>query len=237
MVMNDKSSDQEINQFNQLADRWWDPNGPMKPLHRLNPLRTSYINTRHPLAGKKVLDVGCGGGLLSEAMAQAGASVTGIDLSFDLIAAASGHAKEQGLTIDYHQRRVSEQASQDTRFDVVTCLELLEHVNDPKTIIEQCAQCLKPGGSLFVSTLNRHPRAFLLGIIAAEYVLNLVPKGTHHYKQFIKPSELNHYAEDAGLEREDIKGFQYHVSTQDFSIDGDLRVNYIAHFVRPKEHA
>ena len=236
MVIHDQSTEQEINQFNQLADHWWNPNGPMKPLHHMNPVRLAYIAERYPLSGKAALDVGCGGGLLSEGLAQAGAEVTAIDLSGDLIHAAKAHASESKLSIDYQQRRISEQANLGKRFDVVTCLEMLEHVDDPNTIIEQCVRCLKPGGSLFVSTMNRHPRAFVYGIIAAEYLLGLLPVGTHHYKHFIKPSELNRSSVAAGLKREHIAGLAYSLHEPYCSLTNDLSINYIAHFTLPKEN-
>jgi len=235
MVIHDQSTEQEISQFNQLADHWWNPNGPMKPLHHMNPTRLSYIREHCSLKNKSALDVGCGGGLLSEALAKEGADVTAIDLSADLIDAAKAHANQSELNIDYQHRRISEQAELDKRFDVVTCLEMLEHVDDPTTIIEQCVRCLKPGGSLFVSTINRHPRAFVYGIMAAEYLLGLLPMGTHHYKQFIKPSELNRAAVSAGLTRQHIAGLTYSLQEPHCTITKDLSINYIAHFTLPKE--
>ncbi len=191
-MMTPAYSAKEVNKFNDLAAKWWDIQGPFKPLHALNPLRLQFIQEQLDLTGKQVLDVGCGGGILTESLAKAGAHATGIDLAPDVINIASEHAKAQGLTIDYQCIAIESFAAQHAqRFDVITCMELLEHVPDPMHIIHSCAQLLKPNGLLFLSTLNRNLKSFLMAIIGAEYILNLVPKGTHEYAKFITPAELS----------------------------------------------
>ena len=226
----DQSGAKEVDAFNALADEWWDPNGPMRPLHQLNPTRLSYIQSQHTLAGTDVLDLGCGGGLLSEAMAQSGAHVTGIDLSPDLIACAQQHARQNQLDIEYHQRGIAKQAEDSKRFPLITCLEMLEHVDHPDQILQYCAECLSDSGTLIVSTLNRTPKAFLLGIIAAEYIARLLPRGTHDYQKFIRPSELTQWAEAAGLELIDCRGIEYQFFRQRCVLSHRVDINYIATF-------
>jgi 2-polyprenyl-6-hydroxyphenyl methylase/3-demethylubiquinone-9 3-methyltransferase len=221
----------EVNKFNDLASRWWDTNSEFKPLHDINPLRINYIDRRVGLAGKTVLDVGCGGGLLAEGMAACGAEVTGIDLAPDSIEVAQLHLLESGYKIDYQviatEALVKTHAQQ---FAVVTCLEVLEHVPDPAQLIADCAALLKPGGDLLLSTLNRNTKSFLGAIIGAEYILGLVPRGTHDYERFIKPSELNRWAREAGLELADVAGISYNPLDKSFALGTDIDINYLAHF-------
>ena len=227
--MNNNVSDDELNKFDAIAKRWWDTKGPMKPLHQLNPLRTDYINEHANLVNQRILDIGCGGGILSEAMARAGGMVTGIDRSAAALDAAKQHASEAKINLDYLESTAEEYAkNHPERFDIITCLEMLEHVPNPSAVVSACEKMLKPGGHVFFSTLNRHPKAFLLGIIGAEYVLNLVPKGTHEYAKFIRPSELNDFAEDAHLKLKDMRGIHYNPLTQRFSFGQNVDVNYIA---------
>lgn len=224
----------EINKFGSLAERWWDLQGEFKTLHDINPLRISFILDHAELEDKRVIDVGCGGGILTEALAKNGADATGIDLSEELIDIAELHGLESGITA--HYRKVSAEAmaaEQPESFDHVTCMEMLEHVPDPASIISACAQLVKPGGMVFFSTLNRKPKAYLLAIVAAEYVLKMLPKGTHDFKTFIKPSELSRCARAAGLELESIIGIEYNPLTKKFSLGKDIDVNYIAAFRRP----
>jgi len=224
----------ELDKFAELANRWWDPQGPQKPLHALNPVRLGYVTERLPLAGKKVLDVGCGGGLLSEAMAQAGAEVTAIDLAPELITVARLHALESGAKLDYKLQSVEALAEeQPGAFDAVTCMELIEHVPNPKAIIAACAQALKPGGRLFVSTINRTPVAFALAIVAAEYIARLLPKGTHQYDQLIRPSELAVWLRAAGLQLEDISGIRYLPFLETASLTSRPDINYLASAIKP----
>lgn len=221
----------ELERFNRLADQWWDSEGPMKPLHGLNPVRLQFITEHTPLNGLKVLDVGCGGGLLAEAMCQQGATVSALDLSKDLLAAAQQHAKQQALDIDYQAIPVEEFSALHTQqFDVVTCMEMLEHVPDPQSIISACVRCCKPGGTIFFSTLNRNLKSFALGIVAAEYILSLLPKGTHEYAKFIKPSELCHFARHAGLTLKSMQGIHYDPFKNSATLNRDTSVNYLAAF-------
>lgn len=223
----------EITKFDAIAARWWDPEGDFKPLHDLNPLRLDYIERRAGLRGLKVLDVGCGGGLLSEGMARRGADVLGIDMAGGALEVARLHALETGTELEYRQVTVeSLAAEQPGQFDVVTCLEMLEHVPDPSSVIKACATLVKPGGHVVFSTLNRNPRAYLFAIIGAEYMLKLLPKGTHDYKQFIRPSELAGWSRNAGLELRDLCGIQYNPITRQYSLGRDIAVNYLAHFRR-----
>ena len=223
----------EIHKFNQIADRWWDPQGEFKPLHEINPLRLAYIHTHINLAGGTVLDVGCGGGILAESMAQAGATVTGIDMGENALQVAKLHLKESKLSVDYQLCTAETMATTHPgHFDVVTCMEMLEHVPDPVSIVTACAQLCKPGGQVFFSTLNRNSKAFLYAIVGAEYVLNLLPKGTHHYAQFIKPSELCHWARMTGLSLQSMQGMAYQPLTRQYHLSLDVSVNYLIHFSR-----
>lgn len=222
----------EIHKFGSMAERWWDKQGEFKTLHAVNPLRLQFIQQYTSLAGKRVIDVGCGGGILTEALAQAGANALGIDLSGDLIDVAELHALEtETTTVNYQKIAVEKLAEeQPESFDFVTCMEMLEHVPDAGSIVSACAKLVKPDGMVFFSTLNRKPKAFLLAIVAAEYVLQMLPKGTHEYKTFIKPSELCQTARAAGLELQGMIGIEYNPITQRFSLGKDVDVNYIAAF-------
>ena len=219
----------ELDKFAELATRWWDAEGPQKPLHALNPVRLDYVAARRPLAGAKVLDVGCGGGLLSEAMARAGAEVTAIDLAPELVRVARLHALESKVQVDYRVQAVEALAAEAAGgFDAVTCMEMLEHVPDPGAIITACAQLLKPGGRLFLSTLNRTPAAFALAIVGAEYVARLLPRGTHQYRDFIRPSELAAWLREAGLALEDVSGMAYEPWANRARLVSRTDVNYLA---------
>ena len=219
----------ELAKFSELAHRWWDVNSEFRPLHQINPLRLDWIQTLAPLMGKQVLDVGCGGGILSDAMARAGAHVTGIDLATKSLKVAQLHALEtQTPNVSY--REVSAEAlaaEKPASFDVVTCMEMLEHVPDPASVVKACATLVKPGGWVFFSTLNRNPQSFLFAIVGAEYVLNLLPKGTHEYAKFIRPSELAGFCREAGLQTQASRGLQYNPLTQRYWLDGNTRVNYM----------
>ncbi|MEN1928516.1 bifunctional 2-polyprenyl-6-hydroxyphenol methylase/3-demethylubiquinol 3-O-methyltransferase UbiG [Luteimonas sp. MJ250] len=224
----------ELDKFAELANRWWDPEGPQKPLHALNPVRLGYVAARSPLAGARVLDVGCGAGLLSEAMARDGADVTALDLAPDLIKVARLHALESAVAVDYRVQAVEALADEAAgSFDAVTCMEMLEHVPDPGAIIDACARLLKPGGRLFVSTLNRTPAAFALAIVGAEYVARLLPRGTHQYRDFIRPSELGAWLRAAGLELEDVRGIAYEPWANRARLSSRTDVNYLASARRP----
>jgi 2-polyprenyl-6-hydroxyphenyl methylase/3-demethylubiquinone-9 3-methyltransferase len=219
----------EIEKFNDLAHRWWDPEGESRPLHDLNPVRLAYVRERVALKGSPVLDVGCGGGLLSEALAREGAEVTAIDLAPDLLQVARLHLHESELVVDYRESSAELLAQQmPARFAAVTCMEMLEHVPDPASVIAACAALLQPGGRLFVSTLNRTPQAFALAIVGAEYVMRLLPRGTHAYAQFIKPSELGAWLRAAGLELEDVSGLHYEPFTRRAWKGRGTAVNYLA---------
>jgi len=220
----------EIGKFERLADQWWDCQGQFKALHDINPLRLDYIDGRARLAGRQVLDVGCGGGILTEAMAKRGALVTGIDLADASLRAASTHAAQSGLQINYRHVAVEQLADeQPGTFDIVTCLEMLEHVPDPGATVSACARLTKPDGHVFFSTLNRNLKSFLFAIVGAEYVLNLIPKGTHEFARFIRPSELGRRARDAGLQPADIAGLVYNPITRGYSLSRDVTVNYLLH--------
>jgi len=219
----------EVAKFEALASRWWDPNSEFKPLHDINPLRLDYIDSAIGLRGKKIIDVGCGGGILAESMAQHGAIVTGIDMGAAPLQVAKLHKLESGLEVDYQQSTAEAFAeSHAEQFDAVTCMEMLEHVPEPASVIEACMRMVKPGGKLFFSTLNRNPKSYLFAIIGAEYVMNMLPKGTHDYAKFIRPSELDSWARQAGLEVRDISGMGYNPFTQRYSLGSDVSVNYLA---------
>lgn len=219
----------EIEKFSALASKWWDPTSEFKPLHEINPLRLGWIETTiGTLENKTILDVGCGGGILAEAMAAKGANVTGIDLAERSLKIARLHSLETGIKVDYqHISAESIAATHPQRFDVITCMEMLEHVPNPASIIHACAQLVKPGGWVFFSTLNRNPKSFLFAILGAEYILNLVPKGTHQYNSFIKPSELIRSAREAGLNPHQIKGLEYNPITKHYTLSQDSSVNYL----------
>jgi 2-polyprenyl-6-hydroxyphenyl methylase / 3-demethylubiquinone-9 3-methyltransferase len=223
----------EIAKFTAWAQDWWNPEGPMKPLHQINPLRLQAIQNNVDLSGKKVLDIGCGGGLLSEAMAKCQAQVTGIDLSEALIETARKHAEHNDLAIDYQViSSTNLLATQSDSYDVITCMELLEHVPDPCQIVQECAQLVKPGGMLFFATINRNIQSFIKAIIGAEYVLQLLPKGTHQYAQFVRPSEITLWAIRNGLQFKGLQGMTYNPLTGQFSLSTDVSVNYIIFFQR-----
>ncbi len=228
-AMNTNVDPAELAKFSELAHRWWDTNSEFRPLHQINPLRLDWIQGFVPLKDKHVLDVGCGGGILSDAMARAGAQVTGIDLATKSLKVAQLHALEtQTPNVSY--REVSAEAlaaEKPGSFDVVTCMEMLEHVPDPASIVQACATLVKPGGWVFFSTLNRNPKSFLFAILGAEYVLNLLPKGTHEFAKFIKPSELANHCRDAGLNLQASKGLQYNPITRRYWLDGNTSVNYM----------
>ena len=219
----------EISKFEALAARWWDPESEFKPLHQINPLRLDYIDRIAGLQGKRVLDVGCGGGILSESMAARGARVTGIDMGEAPLEVARLHLLESGHDIQYERIPVERLAAeQPESFDVVTCMEMLEHVPDPASVIGACASLARPGGHIFFSTLNRNPKAYLFAIIGAEYLLRLLPKGTHDFAKFIKPSELDRWIRQAGLQSRDMTGLVYNPLTQQYRLDqGDVDVNYM----------
>ena len=232
--MNENVHAHEIEKFGSMAERWWDLHGEFKTLHAVNPLRIGFIEQFTSIENRQILDVGCGGGILTEALAQKGANALGIDLSGDLVDIAELHALETGTNVHYQKISVETLAAQQPEsFDVVTCMEMLEHVPDAGSIISACAKLVKPEGLVFFSTLNRHPKAFLLAIVAAEYVMQMVPKGTHEYKTFIKPSELSQSARAAGLELQGMIGIEYNPITQRFSLGNDIDVNYIAAFKKP----
>lgn len=223
----------ELNKFSELAHKWWDKGSEFKPLHDINPLRLNYIDQAVSLSGKTVLDVGCGGGILSESMAQKGATVTGIDLGEKALKVAQLHSLESGVTVDYQLIAVEALAEkQPASFDVVTCLEMLEHVPDPASVVTACAKLVKPGGRVFFSTINRNPKSYLLAVIGAEYVLNMLPRGTHDYTKFIKPSELAGWMRSAGLSLQHQTGMSYNPITQHYWLDDNVSVNYLMHTIK-----
>ncbi|SPJ16209.1 3-demethylubiquinone-9 3-methyltransferase and 2-octaprenyl-6-hydroxy phenol methylase [Burkholderiales bacterium] len=233
--MNDPNVDPvELKKFSDLAHRWWDPNGAFRPLHQLNPVRMDWIERHVPLAGCCVLDVGCGGGILSEAMSARGAKVLGIDLAGKSLQVARLHALESGAEVEYRAISAEELAQeQPAQFDLVTCMEMLEHVPDPARTIESCARLVRPGGTVLFSTINRNPKSFLLAVVGAEYVLGLLPRGTHDYARFLRPSELARGARASGLEVGDLTGMRYNPLTQRFSLHRDTDVNYLVACRRP----
>jgi 2-polyprenyl-6-hydroxyphenyl methylase/3-demethylubiquinone-9 3-methyltransferase len=224
---------QELENFSALAHRWWDPQSEFKPLHEINPLRLDWIDGIAGLAGKSALDVGCGGGILAEAMARRGASVKGIDLSDKALKVAQLHLHESRLAVDYEAVSAEDLAARaPASFDVVTCMELLEHVPDPASTVRACAQLARQGGRVFFSTINRNLKSYVLAVIGAEYILKLLPKGTHDYMKFIKPSELARHGRDAGLEVREVIGMSYNPLTRVYSLGRDTDVNYLVHCVR-----
>jgi 2-polyprenyl-6-hydroxyphenyl methylase/3-demethylubiquinone-9 3-methyltransferase len=219
---------QELAKFGDLAHRWWDPNSEFKPLHDINPLRLGWIDRNCGLKGKKVIDVGCGGGLLSEGMAALGAQVTGIDLGEKALGVAKLHLLESGLEVDYRHIAAEEMAKAEPEaFDVLTCLEMLEHVPDPASVVRACAELVKPGGQLFFSTINRSPKAYLFAVVGAEYVLRMLPRGTHDYARFLRPAELARLCREAGLSIMEIVGMSYNPLARTYSLGSDTSVNYL----------
>lgn len=231
MQNNRNVDDHEIAKFEAVASTWWDLEGEFKPLHRINPLRLSYIlDAAEGVFGKKVLDVGCGGGILSESLAREGAQVTGLDMGAEPLQIARLHALESGVDVNYIQQTVEEHADQHAgQYDIVTCMEMLEHVPDPESIVRACARLVKPNGHVFFSTLNRNPKSFLFAIVGAEYLLRMVPKGTHNFKKFIRPSELLHWIDATPLREQDIIGITFNPLLNQFSLRKDIDVNYMIH--------
>jgi len=226
----------EIAKFDALASRWWDPAGDFRPLHEINPLRMDYIRQRVPLSGSKIVDIGCGGGILTESMAARGAVVTGIDMAEGALAVARLHQVESGADVDYQQTTAEDLANRHAGgFDVVTCLEMLEHVPSPSTVIAACAALLRPGGDVFFSTINRNPKSFLQAIVGAEYLLRLLPAGTHEYEKFIRPSELEAWSRHCGLQLQGSIGLHYNPLTREYSLGDNIDVNYLMHFHRPDD--
>ena len=224
----------EIDKFEQLASRWWDPHSEFKPLHDINPLRLDYINRRAPLRDRSVIDVGCGGGLLSEGMARLGARVTGIDMGEAPLSVARLHLLESGLEVNYQRSTVEDMAaSHPQAFATCTCMEMLEHVPDPASVVQACADLVSPGGQVFFSTINRNPKAYLFAIIGAEYLLRMLPKGTHDYRKFIRPSELERWARAAGLQLRELTGMSYNPLSGEYRLGDDVDVNYLAWFSKP----
>jgi 2-polyprenyl-6-hydroxyphenyl methylase/3-demethylubiquinone-9 3-methyltransferase len=226
----------EIAKFEELAHRWWDATSEFKPLHDINPLRLDYIeNLSGGLDGKKVIDIGCGGGILSESMAGRGANVTGIDMGEAPLSVARLHLLESGLEVNYEQTPAEEKAEAEAgQYDVVTCMEMLEHVPDPSSIIQACAKLAKPGGKLFFSTINRNPKSFLFAVVGAEYILNMLPKGTHEFAKFIRPSELSEWTRQADLITDDITGMSYNPLTRHYKLGRDVDVNYMVACTKPE---
>ncbi|PAS91952.1 MAG: bifunctional 3-demethylubiquinol 3-O-methyltransferase/2-polyprenyl-6-hydroxyphenol methylase [Candidatus Dactylopiibacterium carminicum] len=230
----DNADARELAKFSDLAHRWWDPHAEFRPLHEINPLRVDWIASHTRLVGGRVLDVGCGGGILAEGLAERGAEVTGIDLSDKALAVARLHLLESGQRVDYHKIAVETLAEEAPgSFDVVTCMEMLEHVPDPASVVRACATLVKPGGQVFLSTLNRNPKSYLFAVIGAEYILNLLPRGTHEYARFLKPSELSRFVRDAGLDVEELIGLSYNPLTRIYKLGSDTSVNYLMRTQRP----
>ena len=228
---------EEIAKFEAVASRWWDLEGEFKPLHRINPLRLGYIAERsNGLFGKKVLDVGCGGGILAESMAREGATVTGLDMGFEPLQVAKLHSLETGIPVDYIQETVEQHAAKHAQqYDVVTCMEMLEHVPDPQSVVKACAQLVKPGGQVFFSTLNRNGKSWLMAVVGAEYILRMVPKGTHDVKKFIKPAELLSWVDQTVLKERHITGLHYNPLTNSFKLAPGVDVNYMLHTTAKSE--
>ena len=224
----------EVAKFDSLASRWWDPEGEFRPLHEINPLRLDWIRQHAKLKDARVVDIGCGGGILAEAMAAANATVTGIDMADGPLAVARLHQHESNAEIDYRQATAEELAASEAgTYDIVTCLEMLEHVPDPAAVIQACAELVKPGGHIFFSTINRNLKSFVFAIVGAEYVLKLLPAGTHEYEKFIRPSELEEWSRYAGLELQDSIGMHYNPLTRNYTLGDGLDVNYLMYFQRP----
>jgi len=224
----------ELKKFSDLAHHWWDPESEFRPLHEINPLRLEWINSRAALAGKNVVDIGCGGGILAESMAKKGAKVTGIDLSDKALKVADLHSLESGIEVRYEKIAAEDLAEREAgQFDVVTCMEMLEHVPDPSSIVRACATLVKPGGQVFFSTLNRNPKAYLQAVIGAEYLLRMLPKGTHDYAKFITPAELAQFARNAGLTVDTLRGMSYNPLTRIYSLNQDTGVNYLMACTKP----
>lgn len=236
MNSNSNVDPQEIAKFEALASRWWDRNGEFKPLHDINPLRANYVDRHSPVSGRRLVDVGCGGGILAEAMAQRGAQVTGIDMGEAPLSVAKLHQLESGVEVDYFQSTAEALAQQQPEsFDIVCCLEMLEHVPDPGAVIKACADMARPGAALYFSTINRNPKAFLFAIVGAEHLLQLLPAGTHEYDKFIKPSELASWIRDAGLVLKDQTGLTYNPITRNYKLNPrDVSVNYMVYAVKPQ---
>lgn len=225
--------EQELAKFATLASGWWDPAGDLRTLHQVNPLRLRFISEKTPLAGQKIIDIGCGGGILSESLAAQGADVTGIDMNKSLIEVAQLHQLESGIKVEYLHTTAEEiAAARPAYYDIVTCMELLEHVPDPAAIITACAKLVKPGGHVFFSTLNRHPKAYLFAILGAEYILKLLPKNTHDYAKFIRPSELSTWCRNENISAQALTGIAYHPLTKTFSLTDDISINYLFHGTR-----
>ncbi len=227
--MNENADPQELAKFGELAHRWWDPDGEFRPLHQINPLRLDWIDGRAALAGKRVVDIGCGGGILSESMARRGADVLGIDLSSRPLKVAQLHALESGLArLRYREMSAEALAAESPAgFDVVTCMEMLEHVPDPASVVQACARLTRPGGWVFFSTINRNAKAWLFAVVAGEHLLKLLPKGTHEYQRFIRPSELTRWCREAGLEADRFRGMGYNPMTKRYSLGSNTSVNYL----------
>ena len=220
----------EIQKFEELASRWWDPESEFRPLHKINPLRCDYINLHSPVKAQKLIDVGCGGGLISEKMAEYGAQVTGIDMGEAPLSVAKLHLLESGVTVEYKKVTAEQIAlERSEQYDIVTCLEMLEHVPDPSSVVKACADLVKLGGDVYFSTINRNPKSWLMAIVGAEYILNLLPKGTHEYEKLIKPSELSQYARESGLELQRMIGLHYNPLSGNYKLAPGVDVNYMMH--------
>jgi 2-polyprenyl-6-hydroxyphenyl methylase/3-demethylubiquinone-9 3-methyltransferase len=234
-TVNDNVDLAELAKFDALASRWWDPEGEFRPLHQINPLRLDWIRQLAPLDGTRALDIGCGGGILAESMTQAGATVTAIDMAEAPLAVARLHQHESGAEVDYRRMTAEQLADEEPgRYDVVTCLEMLEHVPDPSQVVRSCAELVRPGGHVFFSTINRNPKSFVFAIVGAEYILRLLPRGTHEYDKFIRPSELEEWARHAGLALKTSIGLHYNPLTREYTLGPGLDVNYLMYYQRPE---